>query len=118
MAASALPSNERFPKSRRLRKRRDFLKLSQRGKRFSGELLLIEIATRDPARPSRLGITAARQYGKAHDRNRFKRLVREAFRLSPIPQGIDIVVKPRPSAKGAKMAHIQADLHHLLARFI
>ena len=47
---------------------------------------------------ARLGISASkRKIRKASDRNRFKRLVREAFRLSKadLPPGIDLIVVPR-----------------------
>ena len=66
---------------------------------------------------TRLGITASRHYGIAVKRNRFKRIVREAFRLAvrQLPQGIDINVKPRPLAQGAQTADIMAELISLLA---
>lgn len=65
---------------------------------------------------TRLGITVTKRYGKSHERNRFKRMVREAYRLSyrELPVGLDLIVKPRAYAKKASSCVIQKELIQLL----
>ena len=61
----------------RLKKQADFQKLFHKGKRaFSPSLTVIYA----PFQLTRMGISIGKKHGKAHDRNRIKRLVREAFR--------------------------------------
>lgn len=50
---------------------------------------------RNGGRPTRLGITVSRKVGKAHTRNRIKRLLREAFRRQDWPAGLDLVFVAR-----------------------
>ncbi len=74
--------NYRLPKDERLRKPVEFRVVYAEGKRFDGRLLTVFIL---PSETSfqRVGITASKKISnKAHDRNRAKRLLREAFRLS------------------------------------
>ena len=74
--------NYRLPKDERLRKPAEFRVVYAEGKRFDGRLLTVFIL---PSETSfqRVGITASKKISnKAHDRNRAKRLLREAFRLS------------------------------------
>jgi ribonuclease P protein component len=67
---------------------------------------------------TRLGITVTKRYGDAHLRNRFKRLVREAFRLCRhrLPKGVDLNVKPRQAAEKATLVSIEQELIDLLTK--
>ena len=75
-----------LPKEARLLKRADFLRVYEHGKRFEGRFMTVFILpAKHLPQPGghRVGITATKKaIGKAHDRNRAKRLVRESFRLS------------------------------------
>lgn len=88
-----------LPKAARLRRRREFVEVQQRGRRlYSGEVLVLALET-GAARP-RIGITVSSKVGNAVERNRVKRWVREAWRAAraELPP-VDLVVIARPSAK-------------------
>ena len=63
----------------RIKKQTDFQKLFSKGKRaFSPSLTLVY----QKAERMRMGISVGKKHGKSVQRNRIKRLIREAFRLT------------------------------------
>ena len=71
-----------LPKEDRIAKRADFLRVYEQGVRFEGRFMTVFILPVELDR-HRVGVTATKKaIGKAHDRNRAKRLLRESFRLS------------------------------------
>ena len=63
----------------RLKKQSDFQKLFQKGKRADAPSLTLIYR---PAEKMTMGISIGKKHGKSVVRNRVKRLLREAFRLS------------------------------------
>ena len=101
-----------FPKAMRLRSRREFQRVAREGKRLVGRFLCVDCR---PAPQLKLGISASARYGSAPERNRFKRLVREAFRQScTVLPPLELNVIPRQSAKGARCADIGEELIRIL----
>src|SRR5579864_3308389 len=85
-----------FPKSRRLRSRDEFRRIKKYGKKITGRTVIFDVLTEKfPYRL--LGVTASKRFGNAVARNRFKRLIREAFRLQQylLPPGLIINASPR-----------------------
>jgi len=85
-----------FPKSYRLRRHKDFERVFTEKCRVSDEWIVVYGEANDLGHP-RLGICASAKIGSAVYRNRWKRLIREAFRLSKgdLPSGLDLVVIPQ-----------------------
>jgi ribonuclease P protein component len=91
----ALDHSVKFPKTARILLKRHFQRIMKAGTKLSGFHIMIHYRAHSLARP-RLGITVSKKHGKAHERNRFKRVVREAFRhcQHSLPQDIEINVMP------------------------
>jgi ribonuclease P protein component len=86
-----------FRPHERLKDPRDFRRAFERRRSESDDVLVIYGVENRREHP-RLGISVSRKKVRsAHGRNRLKRLVREAFRLSKaeLPSGIDLIVIPR-----------------------
>lgn len=111
----------RLPKEARLLKRADFLRVYEHGKRFEGRFMTVFILPGEKGM-QRLGVTATKKaIGKAHDRNRAKRLLRETFRLSraeldEIQTKYDWVVNARRSLLDVKLEKPLAEFRQIAAK--
>ncbi|MGK5595094.1 MAG: ribonuclease P protein component [Parachlamydiaceae bacterium] len=118
--------SQTYPKSARLRYRRQFEQLARYGYRLKGRWMIIELRFTSRSKSHclpRLGVTVTKKFGKAHDRNRFKRIVREAFRncLEQLPKGLDMNIRPNYIHKvnplSLKKQDIEKELLELIAEF-
>lgn len=87
----------RFPAAARLQHKGEFERVFSRGLREINDLISVWAAP-NGLEHCRLGLVVGRRHGPAVTRNRLKRVLREAFRLSQadLPSGLDLLCSPRP----------------------
>jgi ribonuclease P protein component len=106
----------------RLSRSADFDRVFRHGRSHAGRELVLYVFPRGEAEQPRLGLSVSRKVGGAVQRNRVKRLLREAFDLEGgrLPAGTDAVVVARHEANALAeregLAGIRRALSQLLER--
>jgi ribonuclease P protein component len=92
--------DQSFPKACHLRKPAEFEQVYANDC-YAADGVLVVNARANGLGLTRLGLSISRKYGPAVVRNRWKRLIREAFRKArcEMPVGLDLVVRPKRGAE-------------------
>jgi ribonuclease P protein component len=102
----------------RLVKRQDFLAAAQ-ARSFAAKGVVVQMRDRKDDKPARLGFTVTKRLGGAVTRNRIKRRLREAARLT-LPElaepGHDYVLIGRASGLDRPFSSLQNDIRTALKR--
>lgn len=109
-----------FPRTDRLLRRSEFMRVQQRGRRVHlAHFVMLLMRGRawrqgqvQDSEITRLGVTAGRRVGGAVQRNRIKRVVREVFRRNRelFPRECDVVLVARVGADRLDYASVLSEL--------
>lgn len=102
----------------RLKKRSDFLKAAKAAK-WAAKGLVLQARARDDAEAPRVGFTVTKRVGNAVVRNRIKRRLREAVRLSLFERardGVDYVLIGRQGTVHRRFDALRDDLETAIAK--
>jgi ribonuclease P protein component len=115
--ANELPrAKQSFSKSRRLLRHSDFERVYKSGKRHFASLITVFYLRRQDAHAAgpRIGFTVGKALGGAVQRNRMKRRLREAVRLTTagVAFPADVVINPKRSLLAADFAELKKEIGH------
>ena len=96
----------------------DFARLYKAGRRARGTMLTV-VVLENTLGKRRMGLSVGKRHAKgAVERNRARRILREAFRLAraELPADVDVVLIPHPGGPRVELATVRAELVALVPR--
>ena len=97
-----------LPRSRILKKKKDFQAVYSRGKSYANRFLVLYVF-RSNGFQGKVGFAAGKKLGNAVKRNRIKRLLRESYRMhqSEIEEGVSLLLVGRKAALAGKCLELE-----------
>ncbi len=123
MTSASKPVQRQTLASSRLRKHADYLRAYAAGRKRQSAAMSWFLApqtqeTESASLPSapRVGLTVGKVIGKAHERNRIKRRMREALRrhVDLLPAGFDLIFHPRRTVLTLEFAQLEREIVRIL----
>jgi ribonuclease P protein component len=129
IAMTTLPQPDQRRSSRqsltgaRLRRHTDYQRAYEAGRKHQSASMSWFLAPQSPSGPTadslagpRVGLTAGKVLGKAHERNRIKRRMKEALRrhLDLLPPGCDLILHPRRAVLTMDFKKLEAEIVRIL----
>lgn len=97
----------------RLSRSPDVRRALRRGTRRGGRHVVVHLIDRRDDGPTRIAVVATRRVGNAVERNRAKRVLREAVRGVALPVGHDVAVVARRPAAEVRMQIIRSEIEQM-----
>lgn len=103
-------------KEYRVKKSQDFDNIIRKKQSFANRQFVIYYQE-NKLDHMRLGISVSKKLGKAYERNKLKRYVRESFKTrKDFLKNYDIIIIVRPAAKGLSFLEFGSSIDHVLKR--
>ena len=103
-------------KEYRVKKSQDFDNIIRKKQSFANRQFVIYYQE-NKLDHMRLGISVSKKLGKAHERNKLKRYVRESFKTrKDFLKNYDVIIIVRPAAKGLSFLEFGSSIDHVLKR--
>ncbi len=104
-----------LPRRLRLRRRADFIHVSQAAQGRANRLFVVRSAPNSLS-TARFGFSVGKRVGGAVTRNLVKRRLREAIRRMEVKEGLDVVIIARPAVGEASFGELESALGDAFSR--